>query len=657
MSNPYGENKGHCYDVIVVGGGVMGTVLAKVLAELAYKEHKSISMLILEAGTGGSSPEATHQAYLNTYYGALTKTPNSPYPSSVDAPSPEDLAFLKAPEDRYFVQKGPVPFGSNNLRILGGTTHHWMGIALRMLSSDFELHTRFDRGVDWPITYSFLKKYYEKAEWEIGVAGNQKDQLMIYGVSPRDFGNYRYPMKRIPISFLDRELSKAIGKGYRFKIGEKAYPVRLVPIPQGRNSIPDEHANDPRDYLDNSRINKPYLPLGAPENLLTGPGQRCEGNASCIPICPSRAKYTALKTVRQLEDLSQLSGISVDIITKAVVSDLEVDASGNIVCVNYLRYEDPKLPYAVACRAVGKRFVLAGSAIENAKLLLASRSNRCPKGLANRSECVGRYLMDHPFVLAWGLMPEGRPVGGFRGPGVTSDLPMRDGKFRRERAAFRTDVGNWGWSLTDSAPARDVDRLIDPGSFDKVPEGEQQKALLPKEPLFGAALRAELKSRIQRQITLGFLLEQLPERNNRITISEHYKDPLGLYKPVIHYNISDYTRGGMSTAYDLATTLFNKIGATDYTDHVNGLGTTLEFGKQKFKFIGAGHIMGTHRMGRKAKDSVVNEYQQSWDHPNLYIVGCGSMPTVGSSNPTLTGVALTIASAEHIFRGLDLGGK
>jgi choline dehydrogenase-like flavoprotein len=657
MSHDYDETRGHCYDVVVVGGGIMGCVLAKVLAELAYKEQRSISILIMEAGTGGSSPEATHQAYLNTYYAALTKTPNAPYPSSVDAPSPEDLAFLKAPKDRYFVQEGKIPFGSNNLRILGGTTHHWMGIALRMLRTDFELHTRYDRGVDWPFTYRSLKGYYEEAEWEIGVAANRKDQLEIYGVSEKDFGDYRYPMKALPVSFLDRELSRAIGNGYKFKIGKKQYPVRLVPIPQGRNSIPDEGALDPRGYIDRSRINMPYLPIGAPENPLTGPGQRCEGNASCIPICPSRAKYTALKTIRQLQDLSKLSGIRVDIITKAVASDLQADSSGNIVCVNYLQYEDPQLPYAVPRRAVGRRFVLAGSAIENAKLLLASRSDPFPRGLANRSDCVGRHLMDHPFVLAWGLMPKDMPVGAFRGPGVTSDLPMRDGEFRRKQAAFRTDVGNWGWALTDSAPARDVERLIDPASFRANAEGKTQRRLLPNQPVFGAELRSKLKSRIQRQITLGFLLEQLPEWDNRVSISERYRDPLGLYKPVIHYDIGDYTREGMSTAYDLATALFREIGATDYTDHKNGLGTPIQFGDQTFKFIGAGHIMGTHRMGGKREDSVVNEHQQSWDHLNLYVVGCGSMPTVGTSNPTLTGVALTIKSAKHMFRRLDLGAK
>jgi len=640
------------YDVVVVGGGVMGCVLAKVLGELAYKNGRSISILILEAGTGGSSPEAAHQAYLDTYYGALRKTPNAPYPSSVNAPSPEDIASLKAPGDRYFVQRGEVPFSSNNLRILGGTTHHWMGIALRMLPADFELNTRYQQGVDWPFKYNVIKPYYEKAEWEIGVAGNAKDQLKIHGVGPEDFGKYSYPMEGIPISYLDQVLSESIGDDYRFKIGDLDYPVGLVPIPQARNSVPDAHADDPRDYIDESRIDKPYQPIGAPGALLTGSGQRCEGNASCIPLCPSRAKYTALKSLALLEELSKASGVSVTVVTKAVASDLEVDCNGNVTCVNYLQYDEPQLPYAVRRRAVGRRFVLAGSAIENAKLLLASRTEHLTQGLANRSGCVGRHLMDHPFTLAWGLMKE-KPVGAFRGPGVTSDLPMRDGEFRRTQASFRTDVGNWGWVLTDSSPGRDVERLIAPDSFND----DVQKALGLDGPVYGETLRRKLKSQIQRQVTLGFLLEQLPEYSNRVSICNEHRDPLGLHKPVLHYDISNYTRAGMSSAFKLARQLFDRIGAIDFTNPATALGTDLKFEGEVFRFIGAGHIVGTHRMGSSPDNSVVDQYQQSWDHPNLYIVGCGSMPTVGTSNPTLTGVALSIMSAEHMFHGLDLSAK
>jgi choline dehydrogenase-like flavoprotein len=658
MTPPGHEASGRAYDVVVVGAGVMGMVFAKVLAELAYRDRRSLSILILEAGTGHEPSEAAHQAYLDTYFGALIKTPNAPYPISANAPSPEDLAFLKPPSERYFVQRGPLPFGSNNTRLLGGTTHHWMGIALRMMRADFECETRYQQGTNWPFGYDTLRPYYERAEWEIGVAADRAAQLQIHGVSAHDFGAYDFPMERIPTSYLDEVLATNIGADYKFEIDHHDYPVRLVAIPQARNSIPTTAAQDPRDYLDASRRNPEYLPYGAPEAPLTGPGQRCEGNASCIPICPSRAKYTALKTLQQLRDLAKLPGITVELITKAVASDIEVDADGEVRRVNYLRYDEPSLPYATAGYAVGRRFILAASGIENAKLLLASRGDpRFADGLANSSGCVGRHLMDHPFVLTWGLMPEGKPVGAFRGPGVTSDLPMRDGDFRRNSAAFRTDVGNWGWALADDAPSQDVERLINPQALSAAYAGRPQIDLLPGAPLYGASLRASLKSRIARQVTLGFLIEQLPDPKNRITIDDDERDQLGLHRPVIEYDISDYSRAGMSTAVRLARDVFRRIGATDYTDLATALGTPVTFRGETFKYIGAGHIMGTHRMGGSSRDSVVNEFQQSWDHRNLYVVGCGSMPTAGTSNPTLTSVALVIRSAEHLFKALELPGR
>jgi len=645
------------YDVVVVGGGVTGTVLAKVVAELAWRDRKSLSILILEAGTGMVGGDATHNAYLNTYYGALAKTPNAPYPIADNAPSPEDLAFLKPPQDRYFVQRGPLPFGSNNLRLLGGTTHHWMGIALRMLPSDFELSGRHGVGVDWPFTYDDLKPYYEKAEWELGVSADSLDQLEINGVKPKDFGAYQFPMHGLPRSYLDKVLGKGLDK-FTFKIDGQNYPARLVPIPQARNAMPNPSAKDPRDYIartsENERL---YQPFGAPDDPFTGAGQRCEGNASCIPICPSRAKYSALKTIEQLKMLSLRSGIRVDIVTKAVASDLELDDAGNIAAINYLAYDEPDLAYATPRRATGRWFVLASSAIENAKLLLASHGAPDGEGLANSSGRVGKNLMDHPFVLSWALMPENQPVGGFRGPGVTCDLPMRHGAFRSNRAAFRTDVGNWGWGLADGAPYQDVERIINPAAFAGMALGSPAKDLVPAEPIFGAALRQLIRSRVRRQITLGFLMEQLPSSANRVTIDDKHRDALGLHKPIIHYDIDDYTRKGMETAFDFATAVYQKLGAKEYTDPAVALGTEVKFGKRTFKYIGAGHIIGTHRMGTQKTNSVVDGDQRSWDHRNLYIIGCGSMPTTGTSNPTLTATALSIKSAEHLFRNLGLAGR
>ena len=62
---------------------------------------------------------------------------------------------------------------------------------------------------------------------------------------------------------------------------------------------------------------------------------------------------------------------------------------------------------------------------------------------------------------------------------------------------------------------------------------------------------------------------------------------------------------------------------------------------------GGNHLAGTHIMGTSPSDSVVDADQRSWDHENLYLVGGGSMPSIGTSNITLTLAALCFRSAEH----------
>lgn len=74
-------------------------------------------------------------------------------------------------------------------------------------------------------------------------------------------------------------------------------------------------------------------------------------------------------------------------------------------------------------------------------------------------------------------------------------------------------------------------------------------------------------------------------------------------------------------------------------------------GKQvKLNYTGAGHIMGTYRMGANEKDSVVDSFQRSHDHDNLYLVGSGTFPTGGTANPTLTIAALALRTADRIAK-------
>jgi choline dehydrogenase-like flavoprotein len=77
-----------------------------------------------------------------------------------------------------------------------------------------------------------------------------------------------------------------------------------------------------------------------------------------------------------------------------------------------------------------------------------------------------------------------------------------------------------------------------------------------------------------------------------------------------------------------------------------------EWNGRPYATLGAGHLCGTHRMGRDPSTSVVDSEQRSWDHRNLFVTGAGSMPTIGTSNPTLTLAALSCRTAAAILEDL-----
>jgi glucose dehydrogenase len=123
-------------------------------------------------------------------------------------------------------------------------------------------------------------------------------------------------------------------------------------------------------------------------------------------------------------------------------------------------------------------------------------------------------------------------------------------------------------------------------------------------------------------------------------------DALNLPRPRIAYDISDYTKQGIVTAFRMKKLIFRKLGALDFTERAEGdpagFDETIDGNLEQLTYGGAGHIMGTYRMGNDPKTSVVDSWQRSHDHPNLYLVGSGTFPTVGTANPTLTLSALAL---------------
>jgi choline dehydrogenase-like flavoprotein len=175
--------------------------------------------------------------------------------------------------------------------------------------------------------------------------------------------------------------------------------------------------------------------------------------------------------------------------------------------------------------------------------------------------------------------------------------------------------------------------------------------------LFGADLVQQLNSVLTRQFRLGFLVEQSPDDSNRVELSNDFTDRLGLPRPQIAYNLSEYTKKGLAEAKQLASIIFKKLGATEYTKEQDADPAQFAWpdasGKPvKIKYYGSGHIVGTYRMGTDKSNSVVDMDQRSWDHDNLYLVGSGTFPTIATGNPTLTLAALALRTAEKIKNSL-----
>jgi choline dehydrogenase-like flavoprotein len=592
------------YDVVIVGSGLSGTLMASRLAQAG------IRTLVVEAGTNVIND-------LDAFHGASIKIPSAPFPPQAHGstgdlrdPSGEPVGrpvvlslnrdSWQDPGRSYYIQNGPLPFASGYERLVGGTTRSWMGIALRMLPSDFRMQERFGQFTDWPIDYRVLAPWYDAAEAALSVAGDAAEQSYA-GV---EFApGYAYPQPPLAASWFDGE------------VGRRLAGLQLDGIDISVRTTPSARR---------SRAS-----AGAPA---------CEGSASCIPLCPSGARFSPLAMLAA----AQKTG-NVILASGWVASRLHMGDGGLIEKVTLIRSD--------ACGETKQvragRFIVAANAIESVRLLMMSRGGGNPDdGLANASGQLGRNLMDHPMLVTWGLMPE--PVGAYRGPLTTSGIEdLRDGEFRRTHSAFRVEIGNVGWNFPMGDPDTTTLDLI---------RGTNISGLNPgNEALAGGALTRRLANLLSRQFHLSFELEQSPEESNRITLSEQ-RDGLGLPRPAIAYDLSAYTRAGAAYAADVSAQIHARLGAVDYTDTRSTHPASIDIGPdgsgrpRSVRYFGAGHIGGTFRMGDSARHSVVDGWQRSWDHRNLFIVGSGAFPTFGTANPSLTIAALCLRTVDGIIR-------
>lgn len=531
-------------EVVIVGAGIAGALAAVGLA------RKGIDTLIVEAG-----PRLERAELQDRYAKSPTRDlPSGPYPNAPYAPRPKETD-----PDSYLVQAGPDPFATSYERLVGGTTWHWEATTLRFLPDDFLLKSRFGLGEDWPLSYADLEPWYEAAERELGVAGEASEDLG----SPRSAA---YPMPAMPLSYLDRQFAAALADS----------PYRVVTTPAARNT---------QNFA----------------GRLT-----CCGSGSCIPLCPTGAKYDAMVHVVMAEKAGAR------VVPESVVTTLVPDATGRIAALTFKR------PDGSAGRIEAKVIVLAAHGLETPKILLMSRGEGHDQGVANRSGQVGRNLMDHPYKVSWALSD--RPLWPFRGPITLSSIEnTRWGAWRLERPAYRVSISNSGWAWPTGAPLSTLEGLIDEG-------------------LEGPALEQTLRDQTSRQVMLASMTEQLPDPANRIEPDFEKHDALGIPRPKVTYRFDAYTRRGMTAAEAVHEEIFGRIGVSRLAHSGHPWG--------------GAHIMGTYKMGLDPKTSVVDPSLRSHDHPNLFLLGSGSFPTGAAANPTLTLAALSLRAVDAIAGSL-----
>jgi len=261
-----------------------------------------------------------------------------------------------------------------------------------------------------------------------------------------------------------------------------------------------------------------------------------------------------------------------------------------------------------------KIVVVAASGIGTPRLLLASAQKSHPDGLANGNGLVGTHLMHHSFAFVDCWFDE--PIEGFKG-------------------AFGAPLASQEFYDTDTSRGFVNGLMMQVGrSFGSAytAMGTHTAAVAP----WGEGHRGFFDERFGRHLMVFMFGEDLPIRENRVTLDPSVTDSSGLPAAHVDFAVSENDRRLGEFGIERITDVANALGALT-TNHTGVLSPPP-----------AWHLMGTARMGNNPDDSVTNKYNQTWEVPNLFITDGSSMTTGGAVNPTSTIGAIATRAAEYI---------
>jgi choline dehydrogenase-like flavoprotein len=268
--------------------------------------------------------------------------------------------------------------------------------------------------------------------------------------------------------------------------------------------------------------------------------------------------------------------------------------------------------------------VLCAQALESARILLNSKSEQDPAGLGNSSGAVGHYLMDHLWV-AGGASAEFPELAKYTKP--SADGPNRpDGtytiRFRNTKNGPQDKRFRRGYGFQGGGG-----------------EGFNWSA-----PGFGQAFK---KSMLDPVVSFGLagFGECLPYYSNFVEIDKNVNDVFGIPVLKISMEWGENEKRMIPDMADSAADIMEAAGGRNIRpyarlDRVPGYGI---------------HEMGVARMGKNKKTSVLNQFQQSHDVKNLFVVDGSSHVNASCQNPTWTIMALAWRSCDHLADEMGRG--
>ena len=304
------------------------------------------------------------------------------------------------------------------------------------------------------------------------------------------------------------------------------------------------------------------------------------------------------------------------LVTGAMCYRVNSDSSGRVTGVAY--YGPDGSDNTIEAELV----ILSPFIYDNTRLLLLSKTDRFSNGLANSSGEVGKHLTAHMMPNVFVAFDD-RYVNVFMGPSAQKHTID-------DFNADNFDHGGVGF-------IRGSQISIGTISVQGGPIGATTFNPPSGIPRWGAAYRDYLAKYYTRQAAMVAQTENLPYPDQTIDLDPNVRDQWGLPAPRLTY---DWRRPNELARVEFMMQKMEELGRTMGAAHVwrSPLGPGAP---------GAHHEGGT-RMGNDPKTSVVNRYGQSWDIPNLFIIGSSTFPSMSGFNPTLTIQALAYMSADAI---------